>query len=171
MFIFLGENLIPSLNFNVTCLPKIRYVDLQDNNISVFTQRDLDSFDLLTRPNRNQNFTLEIERNPFKCDKAAKVLYSWLVKTNVNVRRSEKLECFPRPGQKVTANLRAYAENKYKKISQALMILLVVLVFILVTLLFAYIYLKKDSVKNRLSPLFDVVTRKVQYTTIESQDV
>lgn len=137
----------------------------------MFTPEDLSSFDMLTRPYRNQNFTLEIERNPFKCERAAKILNSWLSKTNVIVKRSENLECFPRNGQKITANLRAYAENKYRKISQALMILLVILVFILLTLSLAYIYLKKDSVKNKLSPLFDTVTRKVQYTTIESQDV
>lgn len=83
-FKFLGDNNIPSLNFNIVCLPKLRYLDLEDNNITKFSQRDLDSFDRLTTPYRNENFTLEIGGNPIKCDTAMKSgLYTWLHSTKV----------------------------------------------------------------------------------------
>lgn len=68
-------------------------------------------------------------------------------------------------------NLKALGESKHARISQSLTILLVILVLILITLLVAYVYLKKETVRQKLSPLFEAVNRKVQYTTIESQDV
>lgn len=81
--LFLGDNNIPNLNFNITCLPKLRYLDLEDNNITKFSQRDLDNFDRVAIPYRNQNFTLEIAGNPLRCDVALKGLYSWLHNTKV----------------------------------------------------------------------------------------
>lgn len=68
-------------------------------------------------------------------------------------------------------NLKAYGQSRHARLSQSLTILLVILVLILVTLLGAYIYLKKDTVRQKMSPLFEAVNRKVRYTTIESQDV
>ncbi|XP_056630097.1 phospholipase A2 inhibitor [Diorhabda carinulata] len=171
--IYLGNNNIPSLNFNITCLPKLRYLDLEKNNITKFSYQDLENFDKLAYPYRTtQNLTLDIDGNPFRCDQAINNLYNWLHKTNVKVRDLEMLQCHQiKYGTEYIMNLKILAESKNAKISQALTVLLIVLVFILLTLLSAYAYLKKDSVKSSLSPIFESVTRKVQYNKIESQDV
>lgn len=90
----------------------------------------------------------------------------------VHVRHLDKLQCSQaKSGQRYVMNLKALGDSKHARISQALTVLLVILVLILVTLLAAYVYLKKDTVKQKLSPLLDAVGRKVQYTTIESQEV
>lgn len=90
----------------------------------------------------------------------------------ITIRHLDKLQCTQaKYGQRYLMNLKAFGDSKHARISQALTILLVVLVLILITLLAAYVYLKKDSVRQRLSPLFEAVSRKVQYTTIESQEV
>ncbi|VEN54432.1 unnamed protein product, partial [Callosobruchus maculatus] len=82
------------------------------------------------------------------------------------------LQCLQsKHGNKYLLNLQSLVESKSAKVSKALKVLLVILVVILVTLMSAYVYLKKESVKNRLNPLLEAVTRKVQYTTIESQEV
>lgn len=170
--VYLGQNNIPSLNFNVNCLKKLRYLDLESNNITKFSQRDLDAFDKLAQPYKSENLILDIDNNPFRCDSAVKNLYNWLHKTSVKVRNLERLECHQaKYGRKYIMNLKNLAEGKHARISQALTVLLCVLVVILITLLAAYAYLKKETVTHKLSPLFDAVSRKVQYTTIESQDV
>ncbi|CAH1114419.1 unnamed protein product [Psylliodes chrysocephalus] len=172
--IYLGNNNIPSLNFNITCLPKLRYLDLERNNITKFSQQDLDRFDRLAYPYRsiNNNLTLDIDGNPFRCDTAIKNLYNWLHKTNVIIRDKDTLQCHQtKYGTKYIMNLKNLAESKHAKISQALTILLVILVLILLTLLGAYAYLKKGSMRGRFSPLLEAVSRKVHYNKIESQDV
>lgn len=170
--LYLGDNNIPSLNFDILCLKKLRYLDLESNNITSFSAKDLEAFDVLANsPDRQDLFVLEVRNNPFKCD-AAKDFYSWIKSTNINVRHKESLQCkTTKYGQKYIVNMKSLAESSQAKVSQALTVLLVILVFILLSLLGAYVYLKKDSVRTKLSPVFDAITRKVQYTTIESQDV
>lgn len=169
----LGDNNIPSLNFNIMCLKKLRYLDLQHNNISKFTQKDLDTFDkLANEPSRTDTLTLELGDNPLKCDSSSKNLYIWSQKTSVKIRNEDKLECInAKYGKRYIVNLKNLTESKHAKISKILTVLLVVLVCILLTLVSAYVYLKKDSVRTKLSPVFEAITRKVQYTTIESQEV
>lgn len=170
--LYLGDNNIPSLNFNVTCLPKLTYLDLESNNITSFSDHDLATFDRFTMPLRSENLIINMDGNPFRCDSAIKNLYNWLYKTKVKVRNLEHLECHQgQYGRKYIMNLKNLAETRHTRISQALTVILVILVVIFITLLSAYVYLKKESVKERLSPILDAVSRKVQYTTIESQDV
>ncbi|CAG9768874.1 unnamed protein product [Ceutorhynchus assimilis] len=169
--LYLGDNYIPSLNFNILCLKKLRYLDLESNNISKFTQEDLDTFDKLANdPSRTESLTLEIGNNPIKCDANSKNLYAWSQKTDVKIRNEDALTCWNVKFGKIL-NLKSLTESKHAKFSKALMVLLVVLVCILLTLITAYVYLKKDSVKTKLSPVLEAITRKVQYTTIESQEV
>lgn len=87
-------------------------------------------------------------------------------------RDKDTLQCHQtKYGTKYIMNLKNLAESKHAKISQALTILLVILVLILLTLLGAYAYLKKGSMRGRFSPLLEAVSRKVHYNKIESQDV
>nr|CAI5846858.1 unnamed protein product [Callosobruchus analis] len=170
--IYLGDNNIPGLNFDILCLPKLRFLDLENNNITSFSKHDLGTFDRMVPPFRQKNLMIEIAGNPLKCGDAIKDLYQWLKTTNVTIRHPERLQCLQsKHGNKYLLNLKSLAETKSVKVSKALKVLLVILVVILLTLMSAYVYLKKESVKNRLNPLLEAVTRKVQYTTIESQEV
>lgn len=170
--IYLGDNNIPRLNFNVQCLRKLRYLDLERNNITRFSLQDLQLFDRLAQPYRDENLLLDLDGNPFRCDQGIKTLYNWMQTTHVQIRHRDSLDCHQsKYGQKVILNLNGLAEAKHAKMSQGLIVLLVVLVIILISLSIAYVYLKKEQVKNKLAPIFEAATRKVQYTTIESQDV
>ncbi|XP_044262926.1 trophoblast glycoprotein [Tribolium madens] len=168
--IYLGDNNIPKLNFNLRCLKKLRYLDLENNNITKFSEADLSDFDSLVAPTRH--FTLEIRGNPFRCDQAIRNLYNWLLKTQVEVRNKDHLECHQaKYGNKYILNLKNLAAAKHAKISQGITVLLIVLTIVLLTLLATYAYLKKDKVKTRFGPVVEALTRKVHYTTIDSQDV
>lgn len=171
--IYLGDNYLSKINFNISCLKNLRFLDLEKNNISKLSQRDLDALDMIAnQKNRKSNLTIDLTSNPFKCNSDIKNLYMWLHETNVTVRRKEDLKCYqPKYGYKNMYTLKALGEAKHAKLSMAVNILLVILVLILISLLSAYGYLKRDKLKTKLAPMFDVVTRKVQYTTIDSQDV
>ncbi|KAJ8965624.1 hypothetical protein NQ314_004016 [Rhamnusium bicolor] len=116
----LGDNNIPSLNFNITCLSKLRYLDLEDNNITKFSQRDLDTFDMLAQPYRSENLRIQLEGNPFRCDSAIKNLYNWLHKTKVIVRDLDRLECHQaKYGKRYIMNLKILQnrdKQKYHKL-------------------------------------------------------
>ncbi|KAF5297172.1 hypothetical protein FQR65_LT19740 [Abscondita terminalis] len=60
--VYLGNNYIPSLNFNITCINKLRFLDLESNNITFFTQKDLDNLDRMTYPRRNHSLVIDIGR-------------------------------------------------------------------------------------------------------------
>ncbi|KAJ8984895.1 hypothetical protein NQ317_002735 [Molorchus minor] len=170
--LYLGDNIIPRLNFNVLCLPKLGFIDLEHNNITKFSQDDLDTLNKLAKPYRSENLMIKLEGNPFRCDSSIKNFYLWLHKTNVEVKNLDRLECYQtKGGTKYIMNLKNLVESRNSKVSLALTVLLVILVFILLTLLGAYVYLKKDSVRSKFAPLFESVTRKVHYTTLESQAV
>lgn len=172
--LYLGDNFIPSINFNLTCLRQLQYLDLENNNITKFSQNDLNKIDQLSYPYRDniEPLTIDINGNPLRCDVAIKNLYNWMLVTNVTVRNRQHLECHQnRDDRRYVVNLKNLAETKHARLSQAIIVLLVILTLVLLTLLSAYAYLSKDKIRTKLHPLIDAVSRKVQYTTIESQDV
>jgi len=171
--IYLSDNYLPALNFNVKCLKKLRFIDLEHNNITKLTQKDLDNLDKLAPPFREADpLMIDLSRNPLRCDAALKTFYNWLLKTNVTVRNKEKLECHSNKfGNKYVVNLKSLAENKQVKASNTMTVLLVVLTIALVSLIAGYIYIRKDKLKLKVGPFLDQVSRKIQYTTIESQPV
>lgn len=169
--IYLGNNNIPNVNFNINCMKRLRYIDLEQNNITKFTQKDLDAFDRAAQRHED-GLTLDLDNNPFRCDAAVKIFYGWLLKTKVVIRNKRTLQCqHSRYGTRYIINLTNFAEAKHARVSKALTILLVVLTIVLLSLVAAFAYLRKETMKNKLSPIFDTITRKVHYTHIETQDV
>lgn len=170
--LYLGNNYIPHLNFNVTCLKKLEFLDLEANNISKFTQTDLSELDQLSYPFSNKSFILDISRNKFKCDASITKLYVWMHETNVTIRNRDHLQCYRNKyGNEYIFNLKGLVETRNAKFNKAIVVLLVILVLILISLLGAYTYLIRDKLHSKLNPLLEAATRKVRYTTIESQDV
>lgn len=90
LHLHLGSNIMKSLEFNLKCLPNLRYLDLESNMISRFTHEDLSNFDWLSN---EHEFALDIHRNPFVCDCNVNSLFLWLQKTKVNVRDKDLLKC------------------------------------------------------------------------------
>lgn len=89
--LYLGNNNLRELNFDIECLQHLRYIDLEANEIERLTTRDFSAFDSFSRNNRT--LTIDIHKNPFVCDCVANTLYSWLRKTKVAVRNNGSLQC------------------------------------------------------------------------------
>lgn len=174
--LYLGDNYIPSINFNVSCLPLLRFLDLERNNVSKLTQHDLDAFDRLAPPYRENAppLMIDVSNNTFRCGDVAtvKTLYQWLQRTNVSVRRKEALQCTStKHGKRYILNLQQYTTAKHARLNRAVTVLLAVLALVLASLLGAYVYVSREKLGKKMKPVFVIVSRKVHYTTIDSQDV
>ncbi|XP_021938408.1 trophoblast glycoprotein [Zootermopsis nevadensis] len=179
MDLHLGDNLLRSLNFNITCLKHLRFLDLERNRMSGFSTEDLDILDSF--PAQNRTFVIDLSGNHFICDCNIADLYAWLQKTHVQVRNKEMLRChrgLPESnGGEPIMDLRQIQCAPKKTVAagsdmqhKATAIVLGVLTVILFALLAAVIYMNRVQIKYRLTPILDTVSRKVQYTTIGKQD-
>ena len=90
MDLHLGNNDLKNINFDVKCLQKLRYLDLESNKINHLKNEDLATFDMLSK---QRNFVLDIHKNDFTCDCSISDLYSWLKTTKVVVNNKESISC------------------------------------------------------------------------------
>lgn len=177
MDLHLGDNLLKELNFNINCLKKLRFLDLERNKFEFFRQRDINTLEELERSRKKINLTVDFSNNPFTCDCAIFPFQKWLGNTSVEVRNLDKLSCF-KDNQKfcisdLVLNKCKISSQKKSIVSshRAIFIfLLIVLSCILLALLVALLYISKDKIKTVVSPALSQVTKKVQYTSIKDDD-
>lgn len=86
----LANNNLSRLHFRIDCLPRLRFLDLEENFIRAFSPKQLAQFDAL--PARNQSLMIDVSRNPFVCDCKTN-FYAWMQKTKVVVRGNTSLQC------------------------------------------------------------------------------
>lgn len=173
MDLHLGDNFITGLIFNVKCLKNLRFLDFEHNNISKLSKGELAELDSLSYPIRNRQFTIDLTYNPFTCNSNdVKGFYTWLKTTNVTVRGKDNLWCL-RGRNRVAVTLKNAFDgsNRHTAAPKAITVVLVILAMVLVLLLGALAYLSKEKLSAKFRPCMDVISRKVHYTTIESQDV
>lgn len=89
--LYLSNNKLRKLSFDIKCLLQLRYLDLKNNDIKHFTNEELATFDSFIV--RNQSFFLDISKNPFICDCMLNGLYFWLQKTKVTVKNNVTIRC------------------------------------------------------------------------------
>jgi len=179
MDLHLGDNLLRRVDFNITCLSHLRFLDLERNRISGFSTKDLDILDSI--PAQNRNLVIDLRGNLFLCDCNIANLYAWLQRTQVQVRNKEMLRChrgLPEGnGGEPILDLRQVqcapektatdgSEMQHKATTVALGILTVILFGLIVTVA----YMNRVAIKYRLMPVLDTISRKVQYTTIGKDD-
>lgn len=177
--LYLGDNLLTGINFNVSCLKHLRFLDLEENQLETLTAHELSVFDKINaRPGNEEGFMVDFRGNPFACDCSVWDLYSWLKKTNVTVRRRENLRC-ARPKiyagnvlvkLKVNPCSLAIPRNVTTKGQKATMGLLVLVTLALFSLVIMMIYTSRFQLRAKLSPMVEAITKKVQYTTIKNRD-
>ncbi|XP_063696428.1 SLIT and NTRK-like protein 4 [Culicoides brevitarsis] len=177
MDLHLGDNLLKDINFDVKCLKRLRFIDLERNKFEYLKQRDLQALDDLQNSRKNLNLTIDLMDNPFTCDCPIQTFKSWVGKTNVTVRNLENYVCIrkTRRNYVLDLSLTRCKVNSHKNAATvthtaALVFLLVVLSFVLVALLGALIYISKDRIKTVLNPALTQVSKKVQYTSIKDDD-
>ncbi|XP_067000580.2 trophoblast glycoprotein isoform X2 [Anabrus simplex] len=179
MDLHLGDNELKRIDFNIECLPHLRFLDLERNSISSLGAAELQILD--SYPAQNKSLEIDLDKNPFSCDCNIRDLYDWLQRTSVKVRNKNGLRC--RSGMPETNGgetilglqsiqcqphlIAAAMESSQYHSIPILIGFLVTLLFVLLGLL---VYMNRVQIKQQLTPLLDTVSRKVQYTSIGKQE-
>lgn len=176
MDLHLGFNKLKNLSYNITCLPHLRFIDLEANSIERFTSNELAVFDSFVAANRT--LTIDIHKNRFVCDCVANKLYFWLKKTKVVVKNNDTIECHYLRDVNRTIYLRNYNASEciiisrtYREASDNRMHVFVHYLYLSVSLvlvlLLIYLSVKYSFVYCRQSV---VPTGKVHYVVIRNPD-
>ncbi|XP_062562187.1 phospholipase A2 inhibitor [Armigeres subalbatus] len=171
----LGDNLLTEINFNITCLKSLRFLDLERNKFETLRPHDMKMLDSVqNEKDRTTPFMVDFTFNPFQCDCVIDPLYDWLRSTNVTVRNRENLMCFRKRHQEpiLSLNMKRCQTLRSEKHDHTvtLVFVLVCLSCILVVLVGSLIYVSKDKLKTLVTPVVDHVSKKVQYTSIKDED-
>jgi hypothetical protein len=178
----LGDNRLPELNFNVRCLEKLRFLDLERNNFESMKMKDLTALDLLQKTKgRTINLIIDLTYNPFICDCMAYNFAEWINTTNVTVRNRQSYICVERTSRQrdyllsfAASSAKCRLQSQKAKTSAAhtvtLTCLLVLLSLVMIGLLGALLFVSRDRIKTMLSPVLSPVSKKVHYTTIKDDE-
>lgn len=175
--LYMGENSLSEINFNLRCLHHLRFLDLERNRFEMVKQRDLDELNFLENgAKRTQNLIVDFADNPFSCDCSVFNFVKWLRETRIEVRNKEHLKCYRNEDSTEpimtlpfhSCVVRTQHHNTDTGHTVTLVFLLVVLIFIMLGLIGALLYVNKDRIKYFVSP---VVSRKVHYTTIKDDEI
>lgn len=173
----MGDNYLKELNFNIICLHHLRFLDLERNHFQSIHSRDLEALELLENTaGRRESLIVDFNMNPFTCDCALFSFVNWLHSTNVSVRGADRLNCYK--NEEYTEHIMAINLKKCNVKTQNhndnighhifLVFFVVVLLFILMGLIGAIVYVSRERIKQLISPVHS--SRKVHYTTIHDDE-
>lgn len=175
----LSNNQLTGLDFNVSCLSHLRFLDLEGNHIRGLTD---DQFAILdSMQSNNRSLAIDLSNNLFSCGCSIESLYSWLRTTKVAVRNSESIQCVQDFPKNPLDPYAAYRNDCPSPIHTTLvdgnhgghkLVMLFVFCAVL-AFLGAVLYVSRFGLK-RLRPEFNTSSRKIHYTTIgkyEEQEI
>lgn len=183
--LYLGDNLLREINFNILCMRNLRFLDLERNRFETVKAKDMLALDTLQDvPGRTVNLIVDFTYNPFQCDCTLFPFVQWSMnETRVQLRNNEHYTC-SRPSSsssspKETINktnikrCKVQAKNKQKSSGHTvtMVFLLVVLTCVLLGLIGVLLYVSKERMKKYLTPILSNATKKVHYTTIKDEEV
>ena len=102
--IYLSNNKIHTFDFNIDCLEKIRFIDLEFNRIESLNESHFNLLDRIanTAANLHQIFIVDFKNNEFHCDPLFKEFYNWILETKVLVRDFDQISCYKYSKGKLT---------------------------------------------------------------------
>lgn len=177
MDLHMGDNNLREINFNIECLKHLRFLDLERNRFETLNQRDMNALTALSNLPGRGDLVVDFSRNPFQCDCSIFDFVNWLRATNVTVRNRNGLMCYRTDEYTEPMLTLAFRKCTVRSLERTtttghqvtLIFLLVVLLFVMIGLIGALIYVSKDRIKYFVSPV--VSSRKVQYTTIRDDEI
>ncbi|KAK0158505.1 hypothetical protein PV328_009502 [Microctonus aethiopoides] len=162
----LGDNQLTSLQFNLSCLHQLRFLDLQRNAFTKVQERDLKILDTFAK--HNQSVTIDLSNNKFECGCKLNPFIKWMKKTKIIVRNKNYLECINHDGHRKSLQETKNCSSNFISISgtRGTTVAIIILTIILVTLICALVYLQRAELKNKLAPVIESVNKRVRYTSI-----
>lgn len=176
--LYLGDNLLEEINFNILCLKHLRFLDLERNKFDYVRPKDLQTLDALEEiPGRTTNLTVDFRYNPFVCDCGIAGLKDWMRTTTVKVRNANIYVCYRnKKYEEIIMSLKTQKcklaqTNMSVGHTASLIFLLTVLVFVLVGLVVSLAFLSRDRLVKAVQPVLNITpSKKVQYTTIKDEE-
>lgn len=175
----LSNNQLTGIDFNVQCMPHLRFLDLDGNHIRGLPDEQLAILDSMVSNNRS--LAIDLFNNPFSCGCSIESLYSWLRLTKVKVRNAETIRCIQDLPKNPLDPYAAYRNDCPSPVRTTLvdgdhgghkLVMLFVFCAVL-AFLGAVLYVSRFGLK-RFRPEFNTSSRKIHYTTIgkcEEQEI
>ncbi|XP_025203663.1 trophoblast glycoprotein [Melanaphis sacchari] len=174
----LSNNQLTGINFDIKCLPHLRFIDLEGNLIRGLSEEQFSILDSVQ--SNNKSLAIDLSNNPFSCGCNIENLYSWLRTTKVYVRNSDSIRCIQDLPKNPLDPYAAYRNDCPTPIRTTLVDgnhgghkLVMLFVFCaVIAFLGVVVYVSRFGLK-RLRPEFNT-SRKIHYTTIgkcEEQEI
>lgn len=173
----LSNNQLTGVDFNIECMPLLRFIDLEGNQIRGLSKEQLQKLDSVPS---NRSLAIDLSRNPFSCGCNIEILYGWLRSTKVKVRNSDSIQCTLESPKNPLDPYAAYRNDcpvyinpqadSYHGGHKLMMLFVFCTVF---AFLAAVLYVSRFGLK-RFRPEFNTSSRKIHYTTIgkcEDQEI
>lgn len=168
------------MNFNVSCIKNLRFLDLERNRFESVKQHDVNSLKKLEQEHAGRSggkLIVDFSMNPFTCDCTLYPFVNWLGSTNIEVRGKERLICYKNNDHVeriLSLNLKKCIVKSQHHNSTSNHQLFLVFFSVLVLSLFIGItggltYINQDRIRDFVSPV--VSLRKVHYTTIRDDEM
>lgn len=169
----LGDNNLKDLNFNITCLHRLRYLDLERNSFEALNQKDMNTMDELNiLPGRSETLIVDFNMNPFVCECSVYSFVKWLKTTSIILRRSEALTCHRSTDSTemilLSVNFNKCLHQHQDRQDVILVFFSMVFSFISLGVVGALLYVNQDRVKHFMHPVMSA--RKVHYTSIRDDE-
>merc|ERR1719309_1767775 len=177
----LGDNQLSDINFSLSCLKKLRYLDLEFNKIRNLRRDTLDKLDIVFGNNSNSMSQVDLHGNPFTCDCNMNPLYDWLKVTKARLVNKNAMRCydgFPQynAGLRIVnveelncPPVKTIAEHNATSHHAVTSILLGILIVLTATLIAVVLWINRITVREKVEPLFKNFKTSLQYSTLKNK--
>jgi len=183
--LYLGDNQLQGVEFDIQCLRNLRHLDLEYNKIRRFPNSTLRTFDRVFGSDNSEAKQLNLKGNAFRCDCHLKNFAHWLQETDVQFYHKEEIRCYdgypkivagrrvlnigelqcdPNAASKDSATAAAAAGQS---VTHGLLVVLILTVLAVGALV---IYYHRKRMHDKLKPLVESLQKSMQYKTIERED-
>lgn len=166
--LYLGDNALTAVHFNISCLHKLRFLDLQRNKFTRVLERDLHAMDAFAT--RNQSIAVDLTGNPLECSCKLNPFVKWMKRTKVFVRNNASLKCSEDGMPHQIHETKNCMPKLFSSAPHAATVLLFFLSVVLIGLVCALIYVQRAKLQKKIEPILDSVNKKVRYTSIATGD-
>ncbi|XP_011882403.1 PREDICTED: phospholipase A2 inhibitor [Vollenhovia emeryi] len=164
----LGDNDLSALQFNLSCLHRLRFLDLRRNKFTRVLERDLHTMDNLAKHERT--VTVDFSGNPFECSCKLNPFIKWMKKTKVFIRNKANLQCHEGNLRHDFHETKNCAPKLLASTQRGTTVVLCFLSIVLIALVCALVYLQRVKLQKKIEPVLDSVSKRVRYTSIANGD-